>query len=270
MCFGGTAAVVADDEAALALAAASRHHQRQRRSSLASSFRWKFLPGTGKNGDKSKNKNQKPSSPTKKKAYSVFGGASIMTSSSVPSSAPLSSADSTASSLSSSCPSSVSASSSVLRALPSPPRSTPKRQAAAGAAAVVLCLLTVVLCGRVGSTLLTSAALYLLPLRRGHPAARRDVVAEESSVAADYDAVSSASVSDAEEDTTAKRKRQVVRMGSAVLWRNRKIRVLWRKKAHSQINEFHNASIPRVLHPRVGRTTSASASVTLVRARALQ
>jgi hypothetical protein len=36
---------------------------------------------------------------------------------------------------------------------------------AAGAAAVVLCLLLVVLCGRVGATLLTPTALYLFPLR---------------------------------------------------------------------------------------------------------
>jgi len=156
MCFGGAAAV-ADDEAAAAA----------RRRSL--SFRGKFLPGNKGSKKKSpRGESMKGGMDADDVVYGGVLGLGPSTASSVASSALLSSAASldsgySSSSSSSSRSSTASSSASVSGVLfpPAKKGSSP----AAGAAAVVLCLLMVVFCGRVGATLLTSAALYLSPRR---------------------------------------------------------------------------------------------------------
>jgi hypothetical protein len=83
-------------------------------------------------------------------------------------------------------------------------------------AAVVLCLLMVVFCGRVGATLLTSTALYLFP--RWWPA--RTTRKEKRGATVDsLECDAAASASEAEEEETAKRK--VVMQGSSVRNRNK-------------------------------------------------
>nr|ACG46788.1 hypothetical protein [Zea mays] len=184
MCFGGAAAAVliGDDEAA-----APRHRGLRRgRRSLSFRGKLKFLPGTHNKGGCSE---KKPSAapplgqPTKRGAdadnddgvYGVSRASSVASSAllSSASSWPLDSSDTSSSSSSLSRSSSASSSPSVSGML-SPPsvklRPNNKRPAsspspAAGAAAVVLCLLMVVLFGRVGATLLMSTALYLFPRR---------------------------------------------------------------------------------------------------------
>jgi hypothetical protein len=150
-CFGA----VADD--AETAAPARRSGIQKQRWNLASSFRRKLLSSGSKRGKKTKKPSQADEKARDSDAeYSLYGGASTA-SSSAPSSPPLSSE------------SSPRPSSSAPQALP--PR-TPKQEArraafpVTGVAAFVLCLLMVVLCGKVVATLLTSAALYLLPQRR--------------------------------------------------------------------------------------------------------
>jgi hypothetical protein len=156
-CFGGGAAVADDSDEAAASAA---RRGSQKRWSLASSFRGKLLSSVGKKSKKTRKPSPADEETRDSESDSISGLASTA-SSSVPSSAPLS-----LSPASSPRPLSVSSSSAVLRAFP--PRS-PKRKArraafpVTGAAAFVLCLLMVVLCGKIGATLLTSTALYLLP-----------------------------------------------------------------------------------------------------------
>ncbi|XP_062188015.1 uncharacterized protein LOC133891312 [Phragmites australis] len=208
MCFGGVAAVVDDDVAGSEAAVAARHRGHRRGRSL--SFRGKSLPGKG---GKRKPSPASPLADAKKRgvdADDVHGATGASTASSVASSSTLSSAASLSSSFSSSA--SSSSLSGVL-----PPPAPAKRQAmastspAAGAAAMVLCLLMVVLCGRVGATLLTSTALYLLPRRWPATVCKQADDDVESPVC---DAVSA---SEAEEETA---KRKVVMEGFLV--RNRK------------------------------------------------
>lgn len=163
MCFGGAAAVV-DDDAADEAVVPARHRAQRRRLS----FRGKFLSG---NGRKKKPSSVLPSEAKKQgvdadDVYGVIGEGTA----SVASSAPLSSAESLDSASSSSSRSSTASSWSSSTFSEVLPPTAVKRQAkgsspAAGAAAVVLCLLMVVFCGRVGATLLTSTALYLFPRR---------------------------------------------------------------------------------------------------------
>ncbi|KAG2637601.1 uncharacterized protein LOC120661640 [Panicum virgatum] len=168
MCFGGAAAV-ADDEAA---AAARRRDQRGRRSL---SFRGKFLPGNKGSKKKSpRGESMKGGMDADDVVYGGVLGLGPSTASSVASSALQSSAASldsgySSSSSASSRSSTASSSASVSGVLfpPAVNRQQEKKGSspAAGAAAVVLCLLMVVFFGRVGATLLTSAALYLFPRR---------------------------------------------------------------------------------------------------------
>lgn len=169
MCFGGAAAV-ADDEAAAEAAARQRDHQKRGRSL---SFRARsFL-----SGKKSSGKKKRGTMDADDFYRGVLGSS---TASSVASSAPLSSAASldsgysSSSSTSSSARSSTASSSSQSTSRELLPPVAARRRAAkkvsssfptAGVAAVVLCLLMVVFCGRIGATLLTSMALYLFPRR---------------------------------------------------------------------------------------------------------
>ena len=79
---------------------------------------------------------------------------------------------------------------------------------------MVLCLLMVVFCGRVGATLLTSTALYLFPRRWPARTTRKEKRGAVDSLECD-----AASASEAEEEATAKRK--VVMEGSLVRNRNK-------------------------------------------------
>ncbi|KAL6656736.1 hypothetical protein ACP70R_004516 [Stipagrostis hirtigluma subsp. patula] len=212
-CFGGAAAV-ADDDAAAAAAASQQSRRRP-------SFRGKFF---------SKKKKKLPSGEAKRAAapgsvhvddHDCYVGraSSVASSGALSSAASLDSAASSSPSLSSrsSTASSMPSSSSafLMGTLP-PAASVTTRQAtpAAGAVAMLLCLVMVVFCGRVGATLLTSTALYLFPRR--WPAARwsKTKAACEITELPECDAASS---SEAEEDTA---KRKAVTKGFFV--RNRK------------------------------------------------
>ena len=171
VCFGGSAAVVDDDAAggieAAVVAARRRRHQR-------GSFRGKFLSGSSKGKTKEPSSGPEPSPPAEEKEGAGDADAAWglhTASSSVPSSALLSSEAASLDSGPCSATSRSSASVSVSGVLFPPP--APKQEAskgsstspAAGAVAVVLCLLMVVFCGRVGATVLTSTTLYLFPRR---------------------------------------------------------------------------------------------------------
>ncbi|KAE8783216.1 hypothetical protein D1007_43343 [Hordeum vulgare] len=175
-CFGGAAAVA--DEAV----AARTHHRTPRR-------RCRFFLGS----KAEKSKSQSPSTVTKRIAspgsreadlglYDMIA-ASAGKSSSVPSSSALStpaSLDSAYASSSPSCSSSRSSSSSSscldVTTTPARKQTEERRSPAVGVAAVLVCLLMMMFCGRLGATLLTTAVLCFFP--RTWPPARAKKAAE--------------------------------------------------------------------------------------------
>ncbi|KAL5198921.1 hypothetical protein ABZP36_002433 [Zizania latifolia] len=179
VCFSGAAAAVADEEVAAAAAAAAadgaRHRSGRRRGSMPSlRSRFMYSASVGK-GRRSSAAGAKRASPDGRELVDdgCYDGAT--SASSVPSSPALSSSPSLDLacsyyySSSTSCSGSLSSSSFSEAAL-APPHAA-RRQGrrttspTAGAAAVLVCLVMVMLCGRVGATVLASAAFYLFPRR---------------------------------------------------------------------------------------------------------
>ncbi|KAF0905122.1 hypothetical protein E2562_000919 [Oryza meyeriana var. granulata] len=204
-CF--SAAAVADE----AEAGARHRSGGQHRRGAASSLRSKFFGG--RKGKKYTSKETQSAGGGKvDDVYDVVVGAASATPS-VPCSSALSSTlslDSACSSLSwstttASCSGSFS---SFSDALPSARRPERRRTPAAGAASVIVCLVMVMLVGRIGATVLASAAFYLFPRR--WPVSSKE--AESALASPEHDLPSAT-----EQGTT---KRKVVKEGFLV--RNRK------------------------------------------------
>uniref|UniRef100_A0A0E0ECZ3 Uncharacterized protein n=1 Tax=Oryza meridionalis TaxID=40149 RepID=A0A0E0ECZ3_9ORYZ len=208
-CF--SAAAVADE----AEAGARHHHHRSggggggggRRHRGTSSLRSKLFGGRTKAGSK------KYSSAAA--LDDVYDAAEWSTSVPWSSTSVLSlrSARSTTTATTTTAPCSRSRSLSSLSDALSPPasRRAPERRGrtpAAGVAAVIVCLVMVMLCGRVGATALASAAFYLFP-RRWRPVGAIEA-AESAAASPEHDLPSSAT----EQETTTKRR--VVKEGFLV------------------------------------------------------